>query len=159
MFPTPLSPGQTVLPTQANSSQVTKSKLASASGRTVPPSRASSQENHSNCLNTTAQSHNNNKPTWRELAWVGWGRQTVKNVARVGRKFELHQIQAKSIQLKPSGWPNDTQLHRSYKLGPFGQGLKRSRVLRDRALSFANDSIRDFSNVRASSPRLATNRI
>ena len=39
-----LSPGQTVLPTQANSSQVTKSKLASAGGQTVPPSQTSLQE-------------------------------------------------------------------------------------------------------------------
>ena len=95
-----------------------------------------------NCLNTTA--YNNNKTTWRELAWVGWGGQTVENVARVGRKFELDQIQANSIQLKPSGWPNDTQLHRSCELGsnwlelggPFGQGFFWPiNVSRDKELS------------------------
>ena len=55
----------------------------------------------------------------------------MENLARVGRKFELDQIQANSSQLTPSGWPNDTQLHRSCELGsswfelgePFGQGL------------------------------------
>ena len=42
----------------------------------------------------------------------------MENLARVGRKFsELDHIQANSIQLKPSGWPNDTQLHRSCELG------------------------------------------
>ena len=42
----------------------------------------------------------------------------MKNVARVGRKFELHQqVQADSSQLKPSRWPNATQLHRSWELG------------------------------------------
>ena len=35
-------PGQTVLSNQANSSQVTKLKLSSAGGHTMPPSRASS---------------------------------------------------------------------------------------------------------------------
>ena len=39
-----LSPGQRVLPTQAKSSQVTKSKLASAGGQTVLGSRVRSQE-------------------------------------------------------------------------------------------------------------------
>ena len=65
------------------------------------------------------------------LARVGWGGQTVENLDRVGEKFELDQIQANSIQLKPSGWPNDTQLHPSCELGstwlelggPFGQGF------------------------------------
>ena len=49
----------------------------------------------------------------------------------LGEKSELVQIQANSIQLNPSGWPNDTQLHRSCELGsswfelgvPFCQGL------------------------------------
>ena len=41
-----LSLGQRVLPTPANSSQVTKSKLASVGGQTIPPSRASLQETH-----------------------------------------------------------------------------------------------------------------
>ena len=62
----------------------------------------------------------------------------MENFARVGRKFELDQIQANSIQLKPSGWPNDTQLHRSCELGsswlvlggPFGQGLESVRGCR-----------------------------
>ena len=53
-------------------------------------------------------------------------------MARVGRKFELDQIQANSIQLQPGGWPNDTQLHRGCELGsswlelggPFDQGLR-----------------------------------
>ena len=38
------SPGQTVFPTQANSSQVTTSKLASEGGQTIPTSRVSLQE-------------------------------------------------------------------------------------------------------------------
>ena len=66
--------------------------------------------------------------SWRE---VGKGGQTVENLARVWRKFELDQIQANSSQLKPSGWPNVTQLHRSCELDsswlelgvPFGQGF------------------------------------
>ena len=41
----------------------------------------------------------------------------VENLARVGQKFEFDQIQANSSQLKPSGWPHDTQLHRSCELG------------------------------------------
>ena len=89
-----------------------------------------------NCLTTTAQSPNNNKTTWLEFARVGRGGQTVEYLARVGRKFELDQIQANLSQLKPSGWPNDTQLHRSCELGPswlelgvtFGQGLKHKNV-------------------------------
>ena len=61
-----LSPGQTVLPTQANSSQVTKSKLASAGA-----AKSSQLARKSfNCLTTTAQSPKNNKTTWRELAEV-----------------------------------------------------------------------------------------
>ena len=39
-----ICPGQTALPTRAYSSQVTKSKLASADGQTILPSRASLQE-------------------------------------------------------------------------------------------------------------------
>ena len=49
-----LSPGQTILPTQANSSQVTKSNLASAGGKTIPPSWDSLCKKPFNCLNTTA---------------------------------------------------------------------------------------------------------
>ena len=56
----------------------------------------------------------------------------MENLARVGRKFELDQIQANSSQLKPSGWQNDTQLHRGRELGssllelggPFRQGFR-----------------------------------
>ena len=55
------------------------------------------------CLATTAQPPDNNKTTWQELAGVGRGVQTVENLARVRRKFELDQIQANSIQLEPSG--------------------------------------------------------
>ena len=52
------------------------------------------------------------KTTWLELAnvakrWKTW----------LGRKFEVDQNQADSIQLEPSGWRNDTQLHPSWKLG------------------------------------------
>ena len=64
---------------QANWSQFTKSKLASAGGQTVLPSRASSRKKEPfNCLNTTAQSPNNyNKTTWLELTeeaklWKNW---------------------------------------------------------------------------------------
>ena len=80
-----LSPGQTVLPTQAKlwPNGATKSSQL--------------ERKPFNCLTTTAQSPNNNKTTWRELAWVGWVGQTVKILARVGRKFELDQIQAKWV--------------------------------------------------------------
>ena len=56
--------------------------------------------------------HNNSKTTWRELAevtkrWKTW--------------LELgawsNSSQSNSSQLKPIGWPNDTQLHRSCELG------------------------------------------
>ena len=40
---TGLIPGQTILPTQANSSQVTKSKFVSAGGQTIPSSRVNLQ--------------------------------------------------------------------------------------------------------------------
>ena len=62
----------------------------------------SSQFTETNCLNTTAWSHNNKKElggSWLELAEVA---------KRWKLKFELDQIQANSSQLmiKPSGWPN-----------------------------------------------------
>ena len=41
----------------------------------------------------------------------------MENLARIGRKCEMDKIQANSIQLKPSGWPNDTELHRGCELG------------------------------------------
>ena len=40
---------------------------------------------------------------------IGWGGQTMENLATVGCKLELDQIQANSIQHDPSGWPNDTR--------------------------------------------------
>ena len=43
-FAGPQGPGQTELPTQVNSSQVIKSKLASAGVHTIPPSRAILQQ-------------------------------------------------------------------------------------------------------------------
>ena len=57
----------------------------------------------------------------------------MENVARVGRNFKLDQIQDNSIELEPSGWPNDTQLHPRWnhdssflELGvPFGQAFTR----------------------------------
>ena len=58
-------------------------------------------------MTTTAQLRNNNKTNWWELARVGWGGQTVENLARVGRKFELDQTQTNSSQLKPSACLND----------------------------------------------------
>ena len=39
-----------------------------------------------NCLTTTLQSPNDNKTTWRQLAWVG---QMVENLALLGQKIEL----------------------------------------------------------------------
>ena len=54
------------------------------------------------------------------------------NLTRVGRQFELGQMQANSSHLEPSGWTNDTQFHRHcdwlgsscLELGvSFGQGL------------------------------------
>ena len=65
--------------------------------QTVPPSRASSQEKYS-VVWLRPRSHLT-ITTWRELAWVGWGGQTVENLAPVGRKFELDQIQANSSQV------------------------------------------------------------
>ena len=73
--------------------------------------------NPASFLTTTAQSPNNNETAWRELARVRRGRHTVESLARVGRKFEPGQLQASPIQLEPSGWPNDTQLHPSWKRG------------------------------------------
>ena len=62
----------------------------------------------------------------------------MKNLTQVGRKFELDEIQANSSQHKPSGWPNDNQLHRSCELGsswcelggPFGQGFTQGHTTR-----------------------------
>ena len=90
----------------------------------------------------------------------------MENLPRVGRKFELDQIKANSIQLEPTQakWvANDTQLHRSCEPGsswvesggPFGQGFTfndqdrerikyswcqncRSQVLADRELRQAS---------------------
>ena len=73
-----------------------------------------------NSLTTTGQSPKNNKITWLELARVGRGGQTVENLARVERKFELDRFEptrSNSSQLEPSGRPNDTQLHPNWKLG------------------------------------------
>ena len=58
-------------------------------------------------------------------------------VGHQAANFELDQIQ-NSSQLKPSGWPNDTQPHQSCELGsgwpelggPFGQGRRRAHVFR-----------------------------
>ena len=58
------------------------------------------------------------------LSWLRW--QKLENVARVGRKLELDQIQANSIQREPTQAklvPIDTQLHRSCELGSNWLGL------------------------------------
>ena len=102
--------GQTVLPTQANLSQVTKSKLASVDGQTVSRSRVSSQKN--SLIIITKQLH-----FWLELAWVGWGGHTW---LELGKNLSLMKFKAtwsNLRQLKSIGWPNDTQLHWSCELG------------------------------------------
>ena len=65
------------------------------------------------------------------MARVGWGGQTVENMALVGRKFELDQIQVNMIQLEPTQakWVAQRYLTPSklwtwFELeGPFGQGF------------------------------------
>ena len=51
--------------------------------------------------------------SWLELAEAA---KRWKTSLELGENFELDPIQANSIQLKPSGWPNATQLHRNCEL-------------------------------------------
>ena len=121
-----LTPGQTVLPTQAHSTQVTKSELASADGQTVPPSRARSQENHSvNCrLLARAVRPNNNKTTLRELArelaevakrWKTWLVELGENLSFI--KFK--PTRSSSSQVGSKTMPNMDQIE---NLGKGGLG-------------------------------------
>ena len=104
-----LSPGQTYCPTQANSSQVAKPKLALMGGQTTLPSWASLQEtiqlSEYNCGVTCQQI---SKRTWQELAemakWWNIWRELGENLSLI--KFK--PTRSNSSQLKPSGWPNDT---------------------------------------------------
>ena len=89
-------PGQTVLPSQANLSQGTKIKTCIGGWPDGTAKSSQLARNLLNCLTTTAQSPNNNKQLCcRKLAGGG---QAVENVAQVGLKFELDQIQANSSQ-------------------------------------------------------------
>ena len=112
-----------------NSSQVTKSKFASAGGQTVLPSRASSHENHW-IFWLPPRSHQTIIKQLGE-SWPRW-----PNGTKRGSSWTKIWTWSNSSQLEPSRWPNDTQLHPSQKLGsswfelggPFGQAWKK-RVL------------------------------
>ena len=91
-----------------NSSQGTKLKLASAGGQTKQPSRASWQETI-NCLNT-ALSHNNNKTPWRELAWVGWGGQTVETWLELGKNSSLIKFKPTQVKWLAKWYPTPSKL-------------------------------------------------
>ena len=103
-----VSPGQTVLPTQANSNQVTKSKLASAGGQTaVLPSWASLQEWPFNCLTMTAQSPNNNETAWLKLAIMAKGGKIGSNWAKIliwSNSSQLDPTQAKWMAKRYPTW-------------------------------------------------------
>ena len=88
-----------------------------------------------NCRNTTALSHNITKQlgeSWLELAEVS---KRWKTWLELGENLSLIKFKpnrSNSSHLKPSGWPNDTQLNRSCERrsswldlgGPFDQGLR-----------------------------------
>ena len=86
--------------------------------------RASSQESHS-IVWLRPRSH---LTTTKQLgsSWPRW-----PNGGILGSSWANIWAWSNSSQLKPSGWPNDTQLHRSWELGsswlelavPFGQGF------------------------------------
>ena len=92
--------------TQANSSHVTKSKLASTGGQMVLSSWASSQENHYNyeLLTITKQLRR-------------WELAEVCPVGRLGLSWAKIWTSSNSHQLKPSGWPYGTQLGPSWRIG------------------------------------------
>ena len=81
--------------------------------------------------------------SWLELAEVAKRWNTWLELGENLNLIKFKPTRSNSCQLKPSGWPNDTQLHRSCELGsswlelgvPFGQGLR---------LSFANVSVNSF---------------
>ena len=87
----------------SNSSQVTKSKLASAGGQTVQPSRASSHENHSIVWLRPRSHLTIRKQLWRELA-------------EVAKRWKLGLRRAKiwswsnANQLEPSTIPSSSQV-------------------------------------------------
>ena len=125
-------PGQTVLPTQVNSSQVTKSKLAD---RRVAKWYRQVEPAHKNHSIVAIRPHTSHMTTTKQLgkSWLTW-----PNGGKLGSswaKIWAWSSSNNSSQLKPtrSGWPNDAQLHRSCELGsgwlelgaPFCQGLKR----------------------------------
>ena len=106
-FPDRCFPGQTVLPTQANSSQVTKSKLASAGGQTIPPSRASLQETIqlSECDTITKQLGS----SWLEFAdvdnrWKTWLElgETLSLIKFKLTRANSSQLDGRTIQLQRS---------------------------------------------------------
>ena len=119
--------------TQANSSQVTNSKLTSAGRQTVLPSRARSRENQSivsprPCSHLTVTKQlGESWPRCLAKRWKSW--------LELGENLSLIKIQANSIQLAPSKWPNVTQLWPCWKIGwgwlelgvPLGQAFQNPR--------------------------------
>ena len=100
----------------------------------LKPTRAKLQNQNLHPRVAIAVRHNN-KTTWRGLAWVGRGGQTVETLLELGEKLSLIKFKptrSNSSRLKPSVAKRDTQLHRSCELGsswlelgvPFGQGFR-----------------------------------
>ena len=135
--PFPTSPGQTVLPTRPTPAEY---KIKTCIGGWPNDTAKSSQlaRNHQEnmlswndlVVQMRSRSHNNNKQLGG--SWLTW-----PNGGKLGSswaKIWPWSNSTQSIQLEPSGWANDTQLHRSVncssvlelasELGrPFGQGF------------------------------------
>ena len=117
----PLRPGQTVLrPTQANSSQVTKPKLVSAGGQTIPSSRASSQENHS-IVWLRPRSH---LTTTKQLRWRWPNSENLgSNWAKIrpwSNSSELDPARANTSQVGGQTIPNPIQAENLARVGWVG---------------------------------------
>ena len=126
------SSGQTVLPTQANSSRVARSKLAPAGRQMIPTSRTSPQVNHSTVWIRPRTHTTITKTTWREFELAEVAKRW-KTWLDLGENLSLIKFKTtRSNSSQVAGWPNDTQLHRSCELGsrwfelggPFGQGFR-----------------------------------
>ena len=109
------SPGQTILPTDANSSQVINSKLASAGGQAIPPSRASLQENHL-IVSLRPRSHITITKqlglSWLELVdvakrWKTW-LELGENLSLI-KSSQLDPTQANSSQVGGQTIPNSSK--------------------------------------------------
>ena len=113
-----LNPGQMVLPTQANSSQATKSKLGGWPNGTAKSSQLA--RNHS-IVWLRPRSHLT--ITKKNLVRVGWGGETGENLARIGRAW------SNSSQLDPTRakWVAKRYPTPSWKLGS-SRGYRLARV-------------------------------